>query len=46
MTNLQGSFQTVVFVLRMIVFAKTILEVELYSQTMFTKTVLILRTGL
>ena len=42
--KLLGSSQTVVFVLRTKVFAKTILEH--YSQTAFTKTVHILRSGL
>ena len=44
MTNLPGSCWTVVIVLRTKVFAKTFLEH--YSQTMFTKIVRMLRTGL
>ena len=43
MTNLPGSSQTVVFVLRMKVFANTILEH--YLQTVFAKTVCILSTS-
>ena len=44
MTAHPGSSRTTVLVLRTKVFAKTILEH--YSQTLFTKTVRILRTGL
>ena len=43
MTNLLGSSRTVVSVLRTKVFAKTILKH--YLQTMFKKTVCILRSG-
>ena len=43
MTELKGSFRTVVFALRTKVFAKTILEH--YSKTIITKTARILRTG-